>query len=182
LNAAGKPVNLNAKVFQTEPALELKDQTYAYQWEQRRKPCQKIKIADQIFYCIPAGTTSTLSKKQASDYLKSIKELKFDSFDELIQGVNSVRVVQINEQQWKLSTCTCSWWSKNYICNHVIALSQRLGHFEFVDAAKTIPVTQNRKRGRPANTEPARVKQRAETQETHQQLEIQQDDQESEVE
>ena len=164
INEAGQPVNLNAKSFKTEPTVELKDQTYAFKWEERKKVCQKIKVADKVLHCVPAGETTALSKKAAIAHLKALSKLDYQNFDDLFKAVNSIRVLEINMAQWKLSTCTCSWWSKNYVCNQVIALSVRAGLFDFVDAAQAIPITQNRKRGHLANTQTALRRQAAETQ------------------
>jgi hypothetical protein len=67
------------------------------------------------------------------------------NFDELIEAVNSVRMVYI-APKWKLSTCTCRRWLKNYICNHVIAMSHRLGLHKFDDMVKKVtPLNLSRK-------------------------------------
>ena len=160
----GKPANINAKSFQTLPNVSLKDQTHAFQWNHRNKKAQRVRIEGRTFFFLPAGQNPSLSKKDCQDYMTSMKDLAYETFEELVAAANSIRIVEINEAEWKLSTCSCIWWSKNYICNHVIALSQRLRLMEFDDRASAIPVTQNRKRGRPAKTQSARVRQGNETQ------------------
>ena len=73
----------------------------------------------------------------------------------MIGEIDSLRLIQINESNWKISTCTCSSWAKKYICPHVIALAQRLHLCEFDYRGFQIPLGQNRNRGRPPMNRPA---------------------------
>ncbi len=81
-----------------------------------------------------------------------MQNLEFDEFDKLIETANSIRVIKLNKDNWKLSTCTCSFFAKNYKCNHVIAIAARKNLFTFQPKAMQIQVGQVRKRGRPVNT------------------------------
>ena len=53
-------------------------------------------------------------------------------------NVRKIRYVSINHENWKISTCSCWWWLKNYKCKHMIAICQRLGRFEWEIQHKAI--------------------------------------------
>jgi hypothetical protein len=60
-----------------------------------------------------------------------------------------------NDSHWKISKCNCPAFLKNYICKHVVGMSIRLKHCGPPAAAKTAPLGEKRKRGRPAKVKPA---------------------------
>ena len=45
--------------------------------------------------------------------------------------------------------CTCGHGMKKYFCKHNIALSIKFKDFVITDVAKSVPLNQKRKRGRP---------------------------------
>ncbi|CAF1030694.1 unnamed protein product [Didymodactylos carnosus] len=60
-----------------------------------------------------------------------------------------------NNSHWKTSKCDCPAFLKNYICKHVAGMSIRLKYCKPPAAAKTVPIGEKRKRGRPAKAKPA---------------------------
>jgi uncharacterized Zn finger protein len=56
---------------------------------------------------------------------------------------------------WKKSKCNCPVFFKNYICKHIVGMAIRLKYCKPPPAAKTVPVGEKRKRGRPAKANPA---------------------------
>ena len=76
------------------------------------------------------------------------------SFDEWIEKTNSIRVVRINTSTWELSECSCSYWQKNFKCNHVIAIAARLNLCNFATIALLLPLERKRKPGRKKATKP----------------------------
>ncbi|CAF4547030.1 unnamed protein product, partial [Rotaria sp. Silwood2] len=60
-----------------------------------------------------------------------------------------------NGSDWKTSKCNCPAFLKNYICKHAVGMAIRLKYCKSPAAAKTVPIGEKRKRGRPANAKPA---------------------------
>lgn len=56
----------------------------------------------------------------------------------------------IQKSSWKQSICTCSTFLKKYICPHIVCLSLKFELCSCPLAAKTVPLGQKRKRGRPS--------------------------------
>jgi len=60
---------------------------------------------------------------------------------------------------WKLSKCSCYWWSKNYKCKHVIAVCFRSGLLQnYPDECKDVKVGCRRRRGRPVKNRGALIR------------------------
>jgi len=57
------------------------------------------------------------------------------------------RYVTVNEQNWKLSVCSCWYWCKYYKCKHMISTCYRLNLCNLPQEAKQIQIGHNRKRG-----------------------------------
>jgi uncharacterized Zn finger protein len=60
-----------------------------------------------------------------------------------------------NLSDWKKSKCNCPAFFKNYICKHVVGMAIRLKHCKPSAAAKTVPIGDKRKKGRPAKVKRA---------------------------
>ncbi len=61
----------------------------------------------------------------------------------------------MDDVEWIKSTCTCPIYLKNFICKHIVGLAIRLKKYEVVPEAKSIPIGEKRKRGRPAQAKKA---------------------------
>ncbi|OAF67616.1 hypothetical protein A3Q56_04670 [Intoshia linei] len=104
--------------------------TDAYQWIQKRKTI--IMSHDQ--YYVPTGNDVDLTEDQK---------------------------VSLNRNNWKFLKCTCPFWSKPYMCKHSIGIAIRLK----IDGcivpreAKALSLNIKKKRGRPAQTNQALMRQ-----------------------
>jgi len=59
-------------------------------------------------------------------------------------------IVQMPIDDWENATCTCPMFSKNYICKHTLGIAIQLKKFAVVvEEAKSVPIGEKRKRGRP---------------------------------
>jgi hypothetical protein len=154
--------NINHKKYELEPIFELKDWTNAFKWNLLRK--EVVKINSQAFTRSSSGGTS-LSKEQVKQHFSILNSLDFDNFDKFIIMVHSIWVVKVCQANWKLSTCTCPTYMKDYKCKHMIAICVRLGLVEYPATAMTLPLQQKRKRGRPQATRGALTRQPCEVQE-----------------
>jgi hypothetical protein len=75
----------------------------------------------------------------------------------MIKRINEIRLIDINENNWKLSKCTCWWFSNHNICKHFIGISKSLGKCDFPPKSLQIPIGQKRKQGRPKENTPALI-------------------------
>ena len=76
-----------------------------------------------------------------------VEKNTWPDFDEYITSQNSVRFIIIKIENWDLSICSCGYWKKNYICNHVISIANTLNLNKFPPVE--MPIEGNRTKGRP---------------------------------
>ncbi len=107
--------------FMNEPDISISEYTLSYQWNLQEKKFKKYKGV----VCVPAGKKKDLTTEECESYFNERKAAKWDSFDKAVS--HSIYFVTLNEMNWKLSRCSCYWWSKNYKCKHVIAVCFRSG-------------------------------------------------------
>ena len=67
--------------------------------------------------------------------------------------MNTIKMIEFNNSQWSLSTCTCRDWFKKYVCKHVISLAIELKHVKY--PTLDLDIEGKRKQGRPRLARPA---------------------------
>ena len=77
------------------------------------------------------------------------------TFDELVQFIQSVKILSYDTSVWQNTKCTCKNYLKNNFCKHATALSYRLEALNFESIAMEEPITARIKRGRPKANAPA---------------------------
>lgn len=80
------------------------------------------------------------------------------TFSDFKNALNMARVtfnMPVTAENWIDGKCDCGNFFKEYICEHVIGVALRLKCVNAPVEAKTIPIGQKRKRGRPAKSRPA---------------------------
>ncbi|RNA17496.1 hypothetical protein BpHYR1_002191 [Brachionus plicatilis] len=85
------------------------------------------------------------TKEGCRNYLNSTGP--WATFKDYLSWNDSYKIIEINEQVWELSECSCQYWKKNYICKHVIGISYELSKFDTFPALN-LNIEQNAKRGR----------------------------------
>lgn len=65
----------------------------------------------------------------------------------------------ISRDNWLESKCDCREYFKLYMCAHIIGIAIRFKVVMPPDEAKSLPIGQNRKRGRAAKAKPALFRQ-----------------------
>ena len=138
----------------------------AYNWNKKNKKILNLKSR----FFIPTGKQTELSKACCESYLNEEQQQKWKNFDEMVSFLESLHIVQVDSNSWQQSKCTCASWVKNLKCNHVISVcyrlykSKKLSDQEFMTAVMNLPIEPNRKRGRPALTTQAELRQPNEAQ------------------
>ena len=80
------------------------------------------------------------------------------TFDEAANIMKASKT-SIDTLNWMRSVCTCPQFFKRGVCKHIIGISIRLGLTQAPLEAKSVPLGQKRKRGRPSKAKPALVRQ-----------------------
>ncbi|CAF4537726.1 unnamed protein product [Didymodactylos carnosus] len=145
------PSSTNLKQFATEPTITLQLWTFSYQWAKSNKNIVCIPSGSKKIYYIPARDLQSLTQTDLDRY----KQQKFTTFNQFQKSFDIWCLEMENNSHWKTSKCNCPAFLKNYICKHVAGMSIRLKYYKPPAAAKTVPIGEKRKRGRPAKAKPA---------------------------
>lgn len=65
----------------------------------------------------------------------------------------------VTEGNWANAFCVCTDGLKKYLCEHIVGIALRFKVVEAPTEAKSIPIGQKRKRGRPAKAKQALTRQ-----------------------
>jgi len=72
--------------------------------------------------------------------------------------MKKIWVVNFLKANWESeSTCSCPVFLKSIICKHIIGLAIKLNLYEVCSEAKSVPIGQKRKRGRPIKASAALI-------------------------
>jgi hypothetical protein len=102
-----------------------------------------------------------VTEKNIGKEVKKYKNLKtkksWSSFEEFCDYQTRLWQISFTEDvnNWLSSTCNCSQNQKNYICKHVIVQAIRANYVEVINSAKTVPLHDMPKRGRPSRVSKA---------------------------
>ena len=77
---------------------------------------------------------------------------KFDKlincdFDSYVKQKSNVFLVTLSRENWLDSKCNCPYFLKNYVCEHIIALSVNEELVEIPLRYKNVQLTKKKKRG-----------------------------------
>jgi hypothetical protein len=79
------------------------------------------------------------------------------TFDDFVKHSRKMRFIKVNEENYKMSECSCTRWFKYYKCKHSIDLCSRLGLFNYEERVLNVPIGANRRRGAPGKGKSALV-------------------------
>ena len=131
--------------------------TSAQQWASSSTKMLSVKATCNQFktYYVAACKLPNITEKKIKDYDSVHSNLSWKSFDTYVKSTISVWKVNICPTDiWK-SNCTCPVYATDYACKQSMRIAIRLQHLDVPSTAKTIPIGQKRKRGRPAKVGPA---------------------------
>lgn len=141
------------KIFVTKPTITLDLWTKGYQWVKLNRPVIEKKDNEVTTYFIPSQN----SKKLSMTDVKTIEEMRWNSFEQFKKRSFSVWFVQIPNEKWIDGICNCPAFFKQYICKHLVGLSIRLKLCKPPAAAKDVPIGMKRSRGRPKKSTKALI-------------------------
>ena len=100
---------------------------------------------------IPARDSDSIPQKDLNQY----KKQRFTTFNQFKKSFDIWCLEIEHDLSWRKAKCNCPAFLKNYICKHVVGMGIRLKHCKPPFAAKTVPIGEKRKRGRPAKVKMA---------------------------
>ena len=152
------PDSVNSKLFVHSPQIDRQDWDSANKWLHKNKDL--VKLGD--YYYTPASKSTELKSREIKMFIATRNDLSWDDFNDFAAMENSLWRTKIIESDWKQSSCTCPFFTKNYKCKHIIGISNRLrftGYPKIPLESITIMPEERRKRGRPALAKGALIRQ-----------------------
>lgn len=132
------------------PKIELTEWTNGYNFARSNVKVTSKRSGHQIVYTIPVGSSTNDDSSDMSLWKK------FDDYrTKAFSFVHVSFGYPITAENFLFGECDCANGFKLFICEHIIGIALRLKIAEAPTAAKTIPIGQKRKRGRPAKAKPA---------------------------
>ena len=131
--------NINFKNYCTEPKIENKDWSIAYQWSLLGKKFLKYLLSNtdsvEIVLCVAKDDKIEINSTVCSEYFSHLENCDSEHFDEFMTKIFSIDYIRFNENNWKMSVCSCNMWNKNSICSHVIhiAVKEKLTSYPDID-------------------------------------------------
>ena len=146
------PKSTNYIPFTKTPPITLKLWTQAYQWAILNKAViEEAGPHGGTHYYVGAGDTR-ISNKSLKVYKK--KNGRWTTFDEFKKLNYGTWMIQIMEDE-KKNECSCPHFLKIGQCKHVLGILIRLKKIVAPAEAKSVPLGQKRKRGRPSKAKSA---------------------------
>lgn len=147
----------NATAEHTEiaeaPHRTLKMWTTAFQWA--TSPAESLKTGNTIF--VGSSTLEKELKTAIRETEEKVESSSWADFEEYATCRRSVWKITIDENNQFF--CNCPEFLKCYVCHHSMGMEIRLEVTNPPAQAKTIPIGQKRKRGRPKLSRPALIRQ-----------------------
>lgn len=134
------------------PKIELNSWTDGYNFARSNIKITSEQKENKIIYTIPLSSDPT-DRDRTSNYRawKTFGDFKKDGF----AFAHASFKYPVTEDNWIFGECDCADGFKLFLCHHLIGIALRLKITEAPAEAKSIPIGQKRKRGRPAKSKPA---------------------------
>ena len=121
--------------------VSLDEQTKGYQFLMKNQ--NKIKYLRGKYFVLS-------EKASATDDIKTELKKYLNRFDDTFENWKRVKSVLYElTEDGDFFKCSCPYGMKKYFCKHAIGLSIKLKNFQIPDNAKSVPLAEKRKRGRP---------------------------------
>ena len=127
----------------------LANQTQGYQFIMKNtSPTSIIKVRGKYYTLSSKAPEGTDIKDEVKKFIKFQENMEYpEGFDEwkVMKGL----VYELTDDG-DFFRCSCGYGLKKYFCKHNIGLSIKFKNYTIPDTAKSVPLAQKRKRGRPA--------------------------------
>lgn len=140
------------KINNDAPAIELGWWTDGYNFARSNVKITSARCENKITYSIPT-TPDAIDGQQNFNEWGTFEDYKREAF----AVVHATFDYPVNAANWIFGNCDCSNGFKMFVCEHLIGIALRLKLANAPPEAKTIPIGQKRKPGRPKKSKPALV-------------------------
>lgn len=134
-----------SRVFATSVTIELKEWTKAYHWVKTKPKLVHIAEEDFDYYYCPAGGNLDISEED----ITIVKNMSWKTFNQFKAKAFKVWTVKLPKENWKEGVCSCPHFFKTFICKHILGIAMRLKFIKPPPEARSVPIGQKRRRGRP---------------------------------
>lgn len=137
--------NLNS-INNGHPDIGLKWWTAGYQFARSNTKIAQAKRGNKTIFTIHTTENENCEEREWEN---------FSDFKRSLETVHTTFKHPISADNWRDGDCDCGNFFKNFLCEHLIGVALRLKVVNAPIEAKTVPIGQKRKRGRPAKSKPA---------------------------
>lgn len=145
----------NCKLFSHIPTINLQIETKAYNWYKSKPDVQFRTSQEYITYFVAASGTPRLKPDDITKYLRLLENKSWKTFDTYKSNMTRLWKIQFYKTDWIKSTCTCSCFLKDFMCKHIVGLAITNKLHQVRPEAKTVPLGEKRKPGRPSKAKKA---------------------------
>lgn len=145
------------KVFKTEPTITNDDWEKAFNLSIEKRSMTKFVKNKKTYFAIASNDKPIVAdfENEVKTFLEEIEDPKWKTFKQYQTNLFRMSIIEFNKDNWKLSTCTCPPYSKQYKCKHIIYFAVKNNLCVFPAAAKAIEITSKSSNGRIAKAKPA---------------------------
>lgn len=136
--------NLNT-INNGPPTMNLDLWTSGYNFAKSNVKTAQRRTANHIIYSLNGD----------SIYNDFQKWTEFDHFKRSLSVIHTKFEYPVTPENWAHAICVCPNGFKKYLCEHIVGIALRLNVVAAPAEAKSIPLGQKRKRGRPAKAKKA---------------------------
>lgn len=156
---------LYRKPFVTIPSVSMADYRNAYAWV--KNPERITTVSGDDYFSRPKDSLSKqLLPSDIQSYKQSLTSFSSHTFDSFYSLVNGIWHTKLNRANFRLSTCTCPSYFRDYICKHILGAAAIAKVNPIPNEAKAVCIEQKAPRGRPAKAKKALEYQPPVTQDT----------------
>ena len=145
---------LYRKPFVTTPDVSIADYRKAYEW--CKNPSRVTNASGDEYFSRPKDSLAkNLLSSDIQCYRQSLTSFSSHTFDSYYSLVNGIWHTRFNRTNFKLSTCTCPSYFRDYICKHILGVAAITKINPIPNEAKAVCIEQKAPRGRPAKAKKA---------------------------
>lgn len=140
------------KINYKTPSIELEWWTNGYNFARSNTKITSARHGNKIIYSIPVVPDAVDASQNFNVWI-TFDDFKRDAFAVIHTSFD----YPVSAENWIFGECDCSNGFKHFVCEHMIGIALRLKNVSAPPEAKSIPIGQKRKPGRPKKSRPALV-------------------------
>jgi hypothetical protein len=152
------PATVNFTTFAVKPSITLRLETSAYNWARSNSFIRSSRDKG-CYYIRTKESQKSFPISEVNEYERQRRQMQWRKFSTYAKWKSSFSKVTMAGGEWEGAFCSCPNFQKNYVCHHILGLAVRQKLYEVRPEAKSIPIGEKRKRGRPKLAKKALLRQ-----------------------